>query len=140
MRPNFAFATARFEVLQRPFRPRIAGRRDQQRVVETRFVSHAAALVVGDFRCRSATCEAEPVFLQRLQRVRLKRVAWIRKCGRARNVVLCEHLVQQFNLRRDVLRLERLVIGRVMSDFEAIFVQLSNFVPTSCTASCPTEN
>src|SRR5688500_14766863 len=65
------------EIVQGPIRARVPRRRDEQRMIDARFVSKAAAPFVRMFGRAAAAGEAKAEFFQNGQRARVNRISRI---------------------------------------------------------------
>src|SRR5437867_920971 len=86
--PVFGLADGAFEIFQRPAWPRVACRRNQQRMILSRLESESAALVVRKFGRSTAPGESETEVFQDFQSVRSNRVAGISKRSGTRDAMV----------------------------------------------------
>src|SRR4051794_36141441 len=113
------------EVLERPGGPRIARRRDEERVVAAGLISKSSSPIIGELGRSTAAGEFDPTVTQERQHVPVQRVARIGKRDRPRDAVLLAPSIDRLDLFPRAPRIfgaGGLVVAGVVADLEAILV------------------
>jgi hypothetical protein len=120
------------EVLQRPARPGVAGRGDEQGVVAAGLEGEAAPFLVGVLRQPPAPGELYPQVVQDGQRPHVDPVAGVSEAGRHRDAMLTAANADAADLPRQVAEgvfRDGPVVEGVVADLEAVPVELGDLLP-----------
>lgn len=131
MRPECAWSTARLKSASVQS-GRVAGRRDQERVIAARLVSKAAALLVRKLGCAAPAGELEAERFQDRQCARIDAVAREGKHRRPWQAELGTAVVDRLDLflqSTQILVRDGHVIAGVVADLEAVPVQMGDLFP-----------
>jgi hypothetical protein len=124
------------EIRRLPVGPRIAGTRNEQRMVEPRLKGEAAAWLVFVLGSPSAAGKTNPFLVQDLESLHRRRIARPGEAGRGRNPVLAAAIVdrpQLFGNLSNVFLVDAKMVARMIADLEAVLVELGDFVPGHVT-------
>jgi hypothetical protein len=87
-----------FEVVERPVGPRVAGRRNEERMVEPRLIGKPLSLFVRILGRTTSPRESKAQRFENRQRTRIDAVAWVGKHGRSRHSELGAAVVDRLDL------------------------------------------
>ncbi len=121
-----------FEILERPGGTSIAGRGNQERMIETRFIREAPAFLVRELGRSATPGKFEPERFENWQRARLDAVARKGEHRRSRQSEFDATVVDRLDLffqSREVLLVDRHVVAGVVADLEAVPVEMGDLLP-----------